>query len=67
MANHGAITYGPDLDAAVANSALLEWGCELYWRAAAIGPPRALDPNQQQEFIQAVAERGYGTTQARQP
>jgi L-fuculose-phosphate aldolase len=66
MANHGAITYGPDLDAAVANSALLEWGCALYWRAAAIGPPRALDPNQQQEFIHAVTERGYGTTQARE-
>jgi L-fuculose-phosphate aldolase len=67
MANHGAIAYGPDLDAAVANSTLLEWGCALYWRAAAMGPPRALDPNQQQEFIHAVTERGYGTTQARQP
>jgi L-fuculose-phosphate aldolase len=65
MANHGAITYGPDLDTAVAQSTLLEWGCALYWRAAAIGPPRALDPHQQQEFINAVTERGYGTTQAR--
>jgi L-fuculose-phosphate aldolase len=66
MANHGAIAYGPDLDTAVAQSQLLEWGCALYWRAAAIGPPRALDLHQQQEFIQAVTERGYGTTQARQ-
>jgi L-fuculose-phosphate aldolase len=65
MANHGAIAYGPDLDTAVAQSQLLEWGCALYWRAAAIGPPRALDPHQQQEFIHAVTERGYGTTQAR--
>jgi L-fuculose-phosphate aldolase len=66
MANHGAITYGPSLDAAVAQSTLLEWGCTLYWRAAAIGPPRALDARQQQEFVEAVTERGYGTTQARQ-
>ncbi len=66
MANHGAITYGPNLDAAAAQSALLEWGCALYWRAAAIGPPRALDKRQQQDFIHAVSERGYGTTHARQ-
>jgi L-fuculose-phosphate aldolase len=66
MANHGAITYGPDLDAAVAQSALLEWGCALYWRAAAIGPPRALDARQQQQFVETVTDRGYGTTQARQ-
>lgn len=66
MANHGAITYGPSLDAAVAQSALLEWGCALYWRAAAIGPPRALDARQQQEFVEAVTDRGYGTTKARQ-
>jgi L-fuculose-phosphate aldolase len=67
MANHGAITYGPDLDAAIAHSALLEWGCALYWRAAAIGTPRALDVHQQQEFVDAVTERRYGAIQLRQP
>lgn len=66
MANHGAISYGPNLDAAVAHSTLLEWGCALYWRAAAIGQPRALDARQRQEFIETVTERGYGSTQARQ-
>jgi L-fuculose-phosphate aldolase len=65
MANHGAITYGLNLDAAVAQSTLLEWGCELYWRAAAIGAPRALDADQQREFVEAVTERGYGTTRTR--
>ena len=46
MANHGMIAVGPDLDAAVDNALLLEWACELYWRAAAVGararstPPR---------------------------
>ncbi len=65
MANHGAIAYGPNLDAAVAQSSLLEWGCTLYWRAAAIGVPGALDARQQQEFVETVTQRGYGSTQAR--
>ena len=42
MANHGAITYGADLAQAVERAHLLEWVCTLYWRAAAIGEPRAL-------------------------
>lgn len=66
MANHGAITYAPDLDAAVAQSTLLEWGCTLYWRAAAVGAPRVLDSVQQGEFVDTVTQRGYGATQARQ-
>ena len=35
MANHGAITYGDDLQEAVERALLLEWVCTLYWRAAA--------------------------------
>jgi L-fuculose-phosphate aldolase len=66
MANHGAISYGSDLDAAIAQSTLLEWGCTLYWRAAGIGVPRALDAHQQQEFVETVSRRGYGVTQARE-
>jgi L-fuculose-phosphate aldolase len=67
MANHGSIVLGPDLDAAMAGSALLEWGCELYWRAAAIGTPRALDAGQRTEFVEAVVARGYGSTQRISP
>jgi L-fuculose-phosphate aldolase len=63
MANHGAIAYGPDLDIAVAQSELLEWACQLYWRAAAIGAPRTLDANEQLEFIETVSRRGYGIKQ----
>jgi len=62
MANHGAIAYGPDLEAAVQQSELLEWACQLYWRAAAIGTPRALDASEQLAFIEAVTRRGYGIT-----
>jgi L-fuculose-phosphate aldolase len=62
MANHGAIAYGPDLDLAMQQSDLLEWACQLYWRAAAIGAPRILDASEQLAFIEAVSRRGYGIT-----
>ena len=42
MANHGAITFGDDVAQALERAHLLESMCELYWRAAAIGEPRAL-------------------------
>jgi L-fuculose-phosphate aldolase len=65
MANHGTIAVGADLDAAVENSLLLEWASELYWRAAAIGRPRALDDAQATAFLDAVTARGYGSLQGR--
>lgn len=65
MANHGMIAIAPDLDAAMANALLLEWACQLYWRAAAIGTPRSLDSGQAQEFIDARTTRRYGTLQER--
>src|SRR3954469_9530323 len=37
MANHGAIAYGPGVDAAVEASLLLEWACTVYWRASLVG------------------------------
>ncbi|MGZ4246221.1 MAG: class II aldolase/adducin family protein [Solirubrobacteraceae bacterium] len=65
MANHGMLAIGPDLKAAVENAELLEWACELYWRAAAVGRPRMLDAAQAQEFIDAIAARNYGELQER--
>ena len=65
MANHGMIATGSDLDAAVENALLLEWACDLYGRAAAVGRPRTLDAGQAQDFIDAIAARGYGTLQDR--
>jgi L-fuculose-phosphate aldolase len=62
MANHGSLTYGPDLDAAIKQTELLEWGCSLYWHARAIGQPRTLDHSDQLAFIEAVTQRGYGVT-----
>lgn len=65
MANHGMIAIGADLDAAVGNALLLEWACELYWRAAAVGRPRTLDAGQARDFIETISARGYGTIQKR--
>jgi L-fuculose-phosphate aldolase len=65
MANHGAITHGPDLDNAVEQSRLLEWACTVYWHAAALAPPRTLDAEQTTAVIDAVITRGYGTTRTR--
>jgi L-fuculose-phosphate aldolase len=62
MANHGAIAYGSDLDVAMQQSELLEWACELYWRAAAIGTPRTLGQSDQLAFVETVSRRGYGVT-----
>jgi L-fuculose-phosphate aldolase len=61
MANHGAIAYGADLDAAIELSLLLEWACTVYSRAASLGTPRVLDEQQQEAVIAAAIERRYGT------
>ncbi len=62
MSNHGTIAYGPNLARALDRSLLLEWACSIYWRAAAVGTPRVLDPAQQRDAVNAAASRGYGTT-----
>ena len=59
MANHGAITYGHTLDAAMEASLLLEWGCTVYWRASMIGSPRVLGEEQIADVVRAFSE-GYG-------
>jgi L-fuculose-phosphate aldolase len=63
MANHGALTHAPTLGKAVEHALLLEWACGVYQRAAALGPPRVLDEQQQLAVIEAAVARDYGTTQ----
>ncbi|WP_030680458.1 class II aldolase/adducin family protein [Streptomyces cellulosae] len=67
MANHGALTHAPALDKAVEHALLLEWACGVYQRAAALGPPRVLDAQQQLAVIEAAVARDYGTTQPVSP
>lgn len=62
LANHGAIALGPDLDTAMGHARLLEWACELYWRAAAVGLPRALSEPDQRAFLDELRRRNYGIT-----
>jgi L-fuculose-phosphate aldolase len=66
MSNHGTIAYGSDMAGAIANAELLEWGCDLYWRAACIGTPRALDDDDRAAVVEAVTTRAYGATQPRE-
>jgi L-fuculose-phosphate aldolase len=63
LANHGTIAYGVDLDGAVRATTLLEWASTLYWRAATLGTPHALDEAARQAVIDAAVARRYGTTQ----
>ena len=60
LANHGTLSTGPDVDAAIRATELLEWLCEVYWRASAVGTPRALDTAQQEHFRSEAARRQYG-------
>ncbi|MFL5870738.1 MAG: class II aldolase/adducin family protein [Solirubrobacterales bacterium] len=60
MASHGAVTYADDLDSAVERTELLEWACEVYARASAVGEPAVLDAERQREVVQAAVERRYG-------
>jgi len=66
MANHGAIVYARDLTHAVDNTLLLEWACTVYWRAAAVGNPHALDQASQMAVVEAAVARNYGSTQKAQ-
>lgn len=61
MANHGAISYGNDLEGAVENSLLLEWLCWLHWHATALGSPRLLDDEQQQAVLEAFVRQRHGS------
>jgi L-fuculose-phosphate aldolase len=55
LANHGAVTTGPDLASAVEGAVLLEWICEVYLRAAAAGRPRLLDAGEMVAARHAMA------------
>ncbi|MFA4927488.1 MAG: class II aldolase/adducin family protein [Patulibacter sp.] len=62
LANHGTIAFGGDLDGAVRATELLEWSATVYWRAAQVGTPKALDADERQAVVEAAIARRYGTT-----
>ncbi len=53
LASHGAVTIGADLEQAFEATRLLEWLCEVYVRARAVGEPRVLSEAE----LAAVVER----------
>jgi L-fuculose-phosphate aldolase len=63
LVHHGMVAFASELATAVDNTLLLEWACEVYWRAAAIGTPKTLGAEEQQAVLETVAKRAYGTTQ----
>ncbi|MDQ3092297.1 MAG: class II aldolase/adducin family protein [Actinomycetota bacterium] len=42
LSGHGAVVHAAGVGEAVELTALLEWACTVFWRAAAIGTPRTL-------------------------
>jgi L-fuculose-phosphate aldolase len=62
MANHGAVTYGGDVRGAVRATELLEWACTVYWRARALGEPRALSEDERAAVVDYAVRTRYGTT-----
>jgi L-fuculose-phosphate aldolase len=62
MANHGTVAVAADADSAVELALLLEWACDVYTRATAIGEPATLDEEQLEAVVKQVAELRYGVT-----
>ena len=58
LANHGATTYGTTLAQAYARSQYLEWVCELYCRARALGEPHILPDEEIERVRVLLAGRG---------
>jgi L-fuculose-phosphate aldolase len=61
MANHGSVAVGATLDGAVEHALLLEWLAALHHRASALGTPRALTAQEQEDVVLAALARGYGS------
>ncbi len=66
MSNHGTLTFGDDLDAAVRATDVLEWASGVYLRAVSVGRPRVLDEGDRDAVAAAISDRAYGTTRPAQ-
>ena len=61
MANHGSIAYGDTMNKACDRLELLEWLCEHYAAAVALGSPRALTKEELDDVIVAFLTDSYGS------
>jgi L-fuculose-phosphate aldolase len=62
MANHGSVVAAQGMDSAVELALLLEWACDVYWRAVQVGEPRTLSDDDLRAVVEQVATLGYGAT-----
>lgn len=60
MQNHGAVSFGGSLANAVDAARLVEWACNVYWTARAIGEPATLSEQQLEEVAHQIARLEYG-------
>lgn len=57
--NHGTIAYGASLQEAYDRAQLLEWLCEVYWRARLAGSPRILSGEELAAVSEAARRHRY--------
>lgn len=55
LQNHGAVTWGPDLETAYDLTETLEAVCRVVWQARQIGPPRLIPPAEQAKLAEIRA------------
>jgi len=60
MRNHGSIAFGASVEAACERLELVEWLCEVYRRAAALGPPRLLTDEELTAAAEQFRRLNYG-------
>jgi L-fuculose-phosphate aldolase len=59
MRNHGAVVTGSSLQEATRNAELLEWLCQLFHRACAMGEPAVLTEEELDDVRRSAQTTGY--------
>lgn len=62
LENHGATCWGTSLADAYNKCAYLEWVCEVWVKAKALGDPHLLSAEQFDEVVDEISRSGYGRT-----
>lgn len=64
LANHGAVAFASDLEAAVGLAEKVEWLARVYWQALQLGPPPLLDAAEMARIVDKFTT--YGRPQSPQ-
>jgi L-fuculose-phosphate aldolase len=59
LQNHGTIAYGDSLQEAYDRAQIIEWMCEVYWRASLAGTPRILTDSEVAAHVAAARQHRY--------